>query len=94
MTPKFRKADEVEYVFGITLTGNQYIMVENYIQNGIRPEAGCSWCDSGYIRVLTSEMDQFIIGVEAGREKWPLPTDEALDVPELADKKSVPSGKK
>lgn len=56
----FKNAEEVELVFGITLTSNQYILVENYIQNGVRPDPdGCMGCDAGFVRKLTSDMDRY-----------------------------------
>lgn len=69
--PSFSNVDEVEFVLGYTFTGNQAIMIMNYIQNGIRPEAGCGVCDSGFIRVVTSEMDQYLEKVQLGVEVWP-----------------------
>jgi len=77
---KFRSAAEVEFVFDLTLTGTQWLMVENYIRNGIRPEAGCTWCDTGFIRSLTGDMDAFE-GEEHPVLSWegPIPDDSARD---------------
>jgi hypothetical protein len=55
----FTTADEVELTFKITLTGNQWLGIENYIRHGVRPDAGCSWCDTGFIRELTGRMDAY-----------------------------------
>ena len=56
----FKSADEVEFIFEITLTSNQWRGIENYIRRGIRPESnGCSWCDEGFIRELTGRMDAY-----------------------------------
>jgi hypothetical protein len=57
---KFSSADEVEFVFEITLTSNQWLMVQNYIIYDVRPPAGCGVCDEGYIRVLTGRMDEYV----------------------------------
>lgn len=74
----FKNADEVALVFGLTLTGNQWLMVENYLRNGIRPEAGCTWCDTGYIRSLTGDMDNYDAALGRGEVTWPyeIPTDQ------------------
>lgn len=77
---KFKNATEVEEVFGLTLTGTQWLMVENYIQNGYRPEAGCNWCETGFIRSLTGDMDQYE-SLTGGVLSWegPIPDDSAND---------------
>lgn len=57
---KFKNAAEVTAVFGMDFTFEQRILVENYIQYGIRPDPdGCMGCDAAYIRILTSDMDRY-----------------------------------
>lgn len=71
-TKYFRNTDEVEYVFGRTLTQEQRIMIQAYIQTGVRPDpAGCWTCSPAAMRILTAEMDEYEDAVEQGREKWP-----------------------
>lgn len=71
-TKYFANTDEVEYVFGRTLTQEQRIMIQSYITTGVRPDpAGCWTCSPAAMRILTSEIDQYEAAVEAGTEKWP-----------------------
>lgn len=55
----FTTADEVEFIFELTLNHSQRKMVEHYINTGQRPPAGCDWCDEGYVRRLTAQMDAY-----------------------------------
>lgn len=60
MMPKFTNTDEVEYIFGRTLTARQREMIQHYIDTGERPEASpCVWCDEADMRILTSQMDLY-----------------------------------
>lgn len=71
----FRNTDEVEYVFGRTLTQEQRIMIQSYIVTGVRPDpAGCWSCNAGAMRILTGEMDEYERSVLAGEETWPWST--------------------
>lgn len=73
-TKYFRNTDEVEYVFGRTLSAEQQVMIQGYISTGIRPDpAGCWTCSPAAMRILTSDIDQYEIAVDEGRETWPWP---------------------
>lgn len=56
---KFTTADEVEFIFELTLTAGQRTMVNTYIATGNRPAPGCDWCDEGFVRRLTGRMDAY-----------------------------------
>lgn len=74
-TRYFRNTDEVEYVFGRTLTQEQRIMIQAYISTGVRPDpAGCWTCSPADMRILTGDMDQYEDRVDAGDETWPWDT--------------------
>jgi hypothetical protein len=71
-TKYFRSLDEVEYVFGRTLYGEQELMILEYLKFGIRPKNGGCWtCDAGTMRKLTGKIDQFEREVESGETQWP-----------------------
>lgn len=54
----FSNSDEVEVIFGRTLTSRQREMIQHYIDTGERPETGsCVWCDEADMRLLTAQMD-------------------------------------
>jgi hypothetical protein len=56
----FSNVDEVELIFGRTLTSRQREMIQHYIDTDERPEAGpCVWCDEADMRLLTAEMDLY-----------------------------------
>lgn len=56
---RFTNPDEVEYIFGITLTGNQRMLLLNFFQNGVIPYDGCQVCDAGYVSKLISDMEHY-----------------------------------
>lgn len=71
-TRYFSNVDEVEYVFGRTLTQEQAVMIQSYIVTGVRPDpAGCWTCSPAAMRLLTGEMDVYEDEVDAGRDVWP-----------------------
>jgi len=71
-TRYFRNADEVEYIFGRTLTSEQRMMITAYIVTGVRPDpAGCWTCSPAAMRILTGEMDEYENDVDSGRQTWP-----------------------
>lgn len=74
-TDYFRNTDEVEYVFGVTLTQEQRIMIQSYITTGVRPDPqGCWTCSPAAMRILTGDMDEYERKLQAGEEKWPWAT--------------------
>lgn len=58
---KWKDADQVAALLGYTgWTDMQYLLLENYIQHGVRPEPdGCLGCDAAFIRTVTGEMDAY-----------------------------------
>lgn len=57
---EFISVDEVELIFGRTLTFRQREMIQTYIDTGERPAAGpCAWCDEADMRILTAQMDMY-----------------------------------
>jgi hypothetical protein len=71
-TEYFRNYEEVEYVFGLTLTPEQREQVQTYLFMGIRPDSGGCWtCSPAYVRKLTGRIDRFEDAVKAGTERWP-----------------------
>ena len=55
----FAKYTEVEEALDITLTAMQAMLVQNYLDNGVRPPAtNCSGCDEAYVRKLTGRIDE------------------------------------
>lgn len=57
---KFTTVDEVELVFGRTLTFRQREMIQTYIDTDERPSvSGCVWCDEADMRLLTAQMDMY-----------------------------------
>lgn len=74
-TDYFSNVDEVEYVFGRTLTQEQAIMIQAYITTGVRPDpSGCWSCSPADMRILTGKMDEYEIDVSEGRAAWPWST--------------------
>lgn len=74
-TRYFRNTDEVEYVFGRTLTQEQRIMIQAYITTGVRPDPkGCWSCSPADMRILTQQMDFYEDDVDEGRDTWPWST--------------------
>ena len=73
MAVEFSNVDEVEFIFGETYTYRQKEMIQHYIDTGERPPATCAWCDEGFVRIVTGNMDIFIGKVNLGLEKWPWP---------------------
>jgi hypothetical protein len=71
-TEYFRNFEEVEYVFGLTLTAEQREQVQTYLFMGIRPETGGCWtCSPAFVRKLTGQIDQYELAVKNGTEQWP-----------------------
>jgi hypothetical protein len=68
----FRSYEEVEYVFGLSLTAEQREQVQTYLFMGIRPDPGGCWtCSPAYVRKLTGQIDRYEDAVKAGTERWP-----------------------
>lgn len=54
----FSNYKQVEAALDITLTAFQAMLVQNYLDNGVRPPAtNCSGCDEAYVRKLTGRID-------------------------------------
>jgi len=54
----FTNYKQVEAALDIVLTAYQAMLVQNYLDNGVRPPAtSCSGCDETYVRRLTARID-------------------------------------
>lgn len=65
-TKYFRTADEVEYVFGISMTAMERNHIEEFIQTGHQHKS---------VLAIAGEMLQFEYEVDAGIDRWPWPKD-------------------
>jgi hypothetical protein len=68
----FSNLDEVEYVFDITLSGDQAIMILDYLMTGQRPDPrGCWTCSPAAMRILTAQIDSYERQLDEGEVEWP-----------------------
>lgn len=73
-TRYFSNVDEVEYVFGLTFSHEQKLMLQTYITTGQRPDNGGCWtCSPAYIRTLTATIDTYEDQLDKGEALWPWP---------------------
>lgn len=75
-TKYFRSADEVEYVFDISLTAMERNHIEEFMQTGHQHKS---------VLAVIGEMLQFEYEVDAGIDQWPWPkfTNPFVEVTEL-----------
>ena len=66
-TRYFKSLDEVEKVFGITITWDEQEAITIYLVTGIRPDPkGCWHCNAANMRRLTGWIDRYEDAVEQG----------------------------
>jgi hypothetical protein len=66
-TKYFKNLEQVEEIFGITITYDEQEAILTYIATGIRPDPGGCWhCNAANMRRLTGWIDRYETLVDEG----------------------------